>query len=125
MALTSLESTLASDKPSLRSLESAIGPVELAQWGTEIFRELGTTRCNQALKALRNMGFPTAKYRSLAATFKKGISEVKELTPRLLALWAPIFRKYNIHITMGRGSLVRIAGSLETNEISTPLELAT
>ena len=75
-ALANLEKTLAATKPSAQSLELATAPLSLIQWGAEIFRELGTTRCNQALQALRNLKFPLRKYRDLAAAFKKGIREV-------------------------------------------------
>ena len=101
MALSALEATLASNGPSIRDLVRAVGPAELAQWDAEIFRELDTTRCNQALQALRNRKFPRGKYRALADAFKRGIREVQDCIPARWPLWAPIFRKYKTHADLG------------------------
>ena len=123
-ALSNLEKVLALEKPSTSRLLSAVAPVEILDWDTETFRELGTSRCNKALQALRNLDFPRSKYRALAAVFKKGIREIESQLPPNWALWTPIFRRYSTHTSLGWDALIRITGHLATLEITTPLELA-
>ena len=123
-ALANRERTLALAKPSVSCLLAAVAPVELVEWDTETFREIGTTRCNKALHALRNRKFPTSKYRALAAVFKKGIREIECQLPPQWALWSPIFRRYATHATLGWDALIRITGCLGACGVATPLELA-
>ena len=125
LALSDLEVTLSEPKPSIRSLTSAVDTVTLVDWDISIFRELGTKRCNQVLQSLRNLEFPEAKYRQLAAKFKRGIKEINDQLPTHWNLWASVLRKYNIHLSTSWDTLVKITGSLETIEIMTPNELAT
>ena len=123
-ALSGLEKALAVEKPSLQSLELAIATLQLIRWEPETFRELGTKRCNNVLAALRNLKFPTAKYRELSANFKMGIREIEDKIPTNWATWAPVFRKYRLQQTIGWDGLIAITGSLETYGIQSPLELA-
>ena len=106
-----------------KEIDRIVSMLDRIPWSYDIFKTMGTKKCNDVMQKIRGTSYPKHKYLALKATFDQYIDPMGN-KPQSWSMWADLITKYKVDRAYSDPELRSAVWALERGTVKDPLTLA-